>query len=82
VAVGIRGIRRRVADETASMALGGRTMSKFKKVTHAFAAALAAAAAFVATPAGKTLLEQYPVLSAAAAGILALAALYHNPVAH
>lgn len=56
-------------------------MGKFKKVTHAFAAALAAAAAFVVTPAGKALLEQYPVLSAAAAGILALAALYHDPVA-
>ncbi|HLV96897.1 MAG TPA: hypothetical protein VKS44_17015 [Candidatus Acidoferrales bacterium] len=56
-------------------------MGKFKKVTHAFAAALAAAAAFVITPAGKALLGQYPVLSAAAAGILALAALYHDPVA-
>lgn len=56
-------------------------MSKFKKVTHVFAAALAAAAAFVITPAGKALIGQFPLLSAAAAGILALAAVYHNPVA-
>lgn len=56
-------------------------MSKFKKVTHVFAAALAAAAAFVITPAGKALVGQFPLLSAAAAGILALAAVYHNPVA-
>jgi len=56
-------------------------MSKFKKVTHVFAAALAAAAAFVITPAGKALVGQFPLLSAAAAGILALAAIYHNPVA-
>lgn len=56
-------------------------MSKFKKVTHVFAAALAAAAAFVITPAGKALIGQYPIFSAAAAGILALAAVYHNPVA-
>lgn len=58
-----------------------KTMSKFKKVTHILAAALAAAAAFVVTPAGKSLLGQYPILSATAAGVLALAALYHNPVA-
>lgn len=56
-------------------------MSKFKKVTHVFAAALATAAAFVITPAGKALIGQYPLLSAAAAGILALAAVYHNPIA-
>lgn len=56
-------------------------MSKFKKVTHVFAAVLASAAAFVITPAGKALIGQYPLLSAAAAGILALAAVYHNPVA-
>jgi hypothetical protein len=56
-------------------------MTKFKKLTHVFAAVMAAAAAFVVTPAGKALLSQYPALSAAAAGILALAALYHNPVA-
>lgn len=43
-------------------------MSKFKKVTHVFAAALATAAAFVITPAGKALIGQYPLLSAAAAG--------------
>ncbi|HEX5424370.1 MAG TPA: hypothetical protein VFW94_12540 [Candidatus Acidoferrales bacterium] len=54
-------------------------MSKFKKVTHVFAVALAAAATFVVTPAGKAIIGQYPILSAAAAGILALAALYHNP---
>lgn len=56
-------------------------MSKFKKVTHVFAAALTAAAAFVVTPAGRALIGQYPIFSAAAAGILALAAVYHNPVA-
>ncbi len=54
-------------------------MSKFKKITHVFAAVLAGAAAFVLTPAGKALIGQYPALSAAAAGILAIAALYHNP---
>jgi hypothetical protein len=56
-------------------------MSKIKKITHVFAAALATAAAFVITPAGKAMIGQYPILSAAAAGILALAAVYHNPIA-
>jgi hypothetical protein len=56
-------------------------MSKIKKITHVFAAALATAAAFVITPAGKALIGQFPILSAAAAGILALAAVYHNPIA-
>jgi len=56
-------------------------MSKFKKITHVFAVIAAAAAGFIATPAGKALLGQYPVLSAAGAAILAVAALYHNPVA-
>jgi hypothetical protein len=56
-------------------------MSKIKKITHVFAVALATAAAFVITPAGKALIGQYPILSAAAAGILALTAVYHNPIA-
>lgn len=56
-------------------------MSKFKKITHIFAVILGAAAAFIATPAGKALVDQYPLVSAASAGVLALAALYHNPVA-
>ncbi len=56
-------------------------MSKFKKITHVLAVVAAAAAGFIATPAGKALLGQYPVLSAAGAAILAVAALYHNPVA-
>jgi hypothetical protein len=56
-------------------------MSKIKKVTHVFAVVLTGAAGFLATPAGRAVVGQYPVLSAAAAGVLALAALYHNPVA-
>lgn len=55
-------------------------MKKFKKITHIFAVVLGAAATFIATPAGKALVDQYPLVSAVSAGILALAALYHNPV--
>lgn len=56
-------------------------MSKFKTVTHLAAVVLATLAAFAASPAGRALVSQYPVLSAASAGVLALAALYHSPKA-
>ncbi len=51
----------------------------FKVITHWFAVAIAAVAAFALTSAGQALIAQYPKLSVAFGVIGAIAALYHNP---
>jgi hypothetical protein len=56
-------------------------MNVYKKVTHALAAVVVAAAGFFLTPAGQSLLHQYPVLVPVASGLGALALLYHAPKA-
>jgi hypothetical protein len=50
-----------------------------KTITHVFAVGIVAVAGFFVSPAGVSLLHQYPVLVPVAAGIGALAALYHSP---
>jgi hypothetical protein len=50
-----------------------------KIITHVYAVIVAAASAFLATPAGIALLHQYPKLVPIIAGLAGLAALYHNP---
>lgn len=51
----------------------------FKTITHWFAVAIAAIAAFALTPAGHALVAQYPKLTVVFGAAGALAALYHNP---
>lgn len=55
-------------------------MSKFKNITHVFAVVLAAATTFIASPAGQSLVHQYPVLSPVVMGIVAIAGVYHTPL--
>ena len=54
-------------------------MSRFKSITHVLAVIAAAAAGFLASPAGHAVVAQYPVLAPVAAGIAIVASLYHNP---
>jgi hypothetical protein len=56
-------------------------MTKLSKLTHFFAAAVAAAATFFATPAGLALLHQYPHLIPIVGGLAAIGLTYRNPTA-
>ena len=58
-------------------------MSKFKNVTHYIAAGLTLAIGFISTPAGQSLIAQYPKLSSLATalvGIGAVVGVYLSPV--
>lgn len=50
-----------------------------KRITHIFAAIATAVFGFTMTPAGQSLIHQYPVLSTVVGLGLTLKALYHNP---
>jgi hypothetical protein len=52
-----------------------------KTITHILAAAALAVWGFILTPAGQAILNQYPKLASAFAGITTLFALYHSPKA-
>ena len=54
-------------------------MNKFSKITHFAGLALAATGAFLVTPAGQALIQQYPHLEPVAFMIASLVALYHKP---
>jgi len=49
------------------------------KVTHILVGIVAAAAAFVATPAGHALVSQYPALAVVSTAVAIIASLYKNP---
>lgn len=51
----------------------------YKNLTHYFAIAVVAIAGFAISPAGQAVVSQYPKLSGIFAGVIALAALYHQP---
>jgi len=51
------------------------------KLTHVLAVVLAGAAAFAVSPAGKALVMQYPQLASVVAIVVAISALYHQPIA-
>jgi hypothetical protein len=55
-------------------------MSRFKKVTHVLAAIGLGIVGFIVSPAGQALIKQYPIVSGVAAGVAALAAVYHVPI--
>lgn len=50
-----------------------------KKITHVIAVALSSVVVFVVSPAGQSLIHQYPKISGAAGILVALGSLYHNP---
>ena len=52
-----------------------------KKITHVLALGVAALYGFILTPAGLALAHQYKLIGVAFAGIMTIAALYHQPKA-
>lgn len=50
-----------------------------KTITHIYAAIAAAVGAFLVTPAGQSVLMQYPKLASIIGAIAVIAGVYHSP---